>query len=242
MSVKLKPILGVNEFVGLTGQVYLPGVDGALTVDPKDVTGLLAQGCALFALKARKISLSSPLPADLVSIKAAATPANGAITIAAQPPQARKLQVRVILGTGGTTDVTAGTLTLVGTDTDGAAITEVVSLVTAGASATYKTKNAYSGLVSGTVAGYAANGSGTGNTLGLGVSNDFGCPTEQGGNVLDFAAVKVSKTVKVLGTSNVTTDDVASTAVVDPVARTIAPTTAPAASGLDDFEITYVYA
>ena len=43
---------------------------------------------------------SAPIAAELVSIKAAATPANGAITIAAQPDFPRKLQdLHCLIGT-----------------------------------------------------------------------------------------------------------------------------------------------
>lgn len=242
MSITLKAPLGTNEFVGRSGTVYVPAANGSLTVsDNSDVLGLLSQGCSLFATKIRKASFNSPLPADLISIKAAATPANGTIAIAAQPPQVRKLQVRIVLGTPGTTNITAGTLTLVYTDQDGNVINEVVQLNQFGAlSGTYLTKSACGLLTSGTVAGYAANGSGTGNTLGIGVSNDFAIPSEVG-TVLNFTLLKASKTTKVLGTSNITVDDVAATATVDTVARTVNPTTAPAANGLVDYEFTCAY-
>jgi len=193
MAIKMIAPAGVTGLVqGRSGLNYTIASDGTISnVNQLDVLPLIQAGFWQFSTVVEKVSLNSPLPADLISIKAAATPANGAITIAAQPPHARKLQIRVILGTGGTTDITAGTLTLVGIDQDGNAVTEVVSLVTAGASATYKSKYAYSSLTSGTVAAYAANGSGTGNTLGIGVSNDFGIPSCPG--VVDFAIVKATK-------------------------------------------------
>ena len=242
MNIKLLAPVGYpgSTVNGVTSATYTIGTDRTVTVDTRDCSALLAQGFTPYAVSTAKVSFSSPLPADLVSVKAAATPANGAITIAAQPVHSRKLQVRVVLGTPGTTDITAGTLTLVGTDQDGNAITEVISLVT-GASVTRTTANAFATLTSGTVAGYAANGSGTGNTLGIGVSNDFGIPTMQGGTTVNFSIIKVTKITKVLGTSNVAADDAAGSAVVDTVARTVAPTTAPAANGLVDYEIKYAY-
>lgn len=234
---------------GRSGLTYTVAADGTINnVNWQDVGPLLSAGWYFATVLTHKVSLNSPLPADLVSIKLAATPANGAISIAAQPPQARKLQVRTVLGTPGTTNITAGTLTLVGLDQDGNAITEVIDLTAGGAaSLTQTTKYAYASLTSGTVANYAASGSGTGNTLGIGASNAFGVPTVPGLNAtgqfggLNLACTKASKTTKVLGTSNVTADDVAATAVVDTVARTITPTTAPSASGLTDFELTYSF-
>jgi len=233
-----------NTVFGKSGTVYNVAADGSISnVSSTDVLGLAQLGFTLFGTNSVKISVNSPLPADLISIKAAATPANGTITIAAQPPQARKLQVRIVIGTPATTDITAGTLTLVGVDQDGNAITEVISLVAA-ASVTLKTTNAFAQLVSGTVAGYAADGSGTGNTLGIGLSNDFGIPTRVG--VVDFALLKASKitttiTGAVTGYAIAVADDVAATATVDAVARTVAPTTAPAALGMVSFEFTCAF-
>lgn len=236
-TVKLSVPAGAGgQIYGTDGVVYTVAADGSVVVDGSQVNTLLRAGFTYFHTEVRKVYISSPLPADLISIKAAATPANGAITIAAQPAHSRKLQIRVVIGTTTTTAITAGTLTLVGTDQDGNAITEVISLV-ANASVTLVSANAFASLTSGTVAAYAASGSGTGNTLGIGVSNDFGMPAAPAS--FDCLAVKVTKITKVLGTSNVAADDVAATAVVDATACTIAPTTAPAASGLIDYEFTY---
>ena len=221
-----------------SGTVYNVNANGIVNALFADIGFFVNLGFAPTTVGARKTSFDAPLPADLISIKAAATPANGTITIAAQPVHARKLQVRIVIGTTTTTAITAGTLTLVGTDQDGNAITEVISLIE-NASATIVSANAYASLTSGTVAAYAAAGSGTGNTLGIGVSNDFGCPTGQG--VSSFAGIKATKTTAVLGTSVTSADDVISTATIDAVARTINPTTAPAALGLINYEFSYSY-
>ena len=184
----------------------------------------------------------APLPADLVSIVAAVTPSNVALTIAAQPPQPRKFQVRVVIGTTTTTAITAGALTLVGFDQDNNAITEVISLI-ANASVTLKSAYAYNGLTSATVTGYTASGSGTGNTVGMGVSNDFGLPCGTG----KISQLTITKAVKIVTTvtggvtawSRAVSDDVASTATVDAVARTVSPTTAPGAAGINDYIFSY---
>ncbi len=195
----------------------------------------------------RKTVFLAPLPADLTTVVNAVTPSNVALTIAAQPPQARKLQIRIVIGTTTTTAITAGNLALVGVDQDGNAVTENISLIQ-NASATLKSANAYATLTSATVSGYAASGSGTGNTVGLGPSNDFGIPCGQG-PVGSFALVKATKNTRnVVGSgtavttwTNIVADDVASTATIDTAARTVAPTTAPAANGLVDYEFTCSY-
>lgn len=166
-------------------------------------------------------TMTAPLAADLIYIKAAATPANGAITIAHQPDYPRKFQVRVVLGTPGTTNITAGTLTLVGVNASGQTITEVISLVTA-VSVTLTTANAYAHLTSGTVANYAANGSGTGNTLGIGQATALGLSVPPG-----FTNLTVNKE----NTANA--DETVGT--VDTIAGTIVPTTVPTGSASYDF-------
>jgi hypothetical protein len=222
-----------------SGTTYAVSSTGLITgVQQADIKGFLNLGFVISQNLVNKISISSPLPADLISIVAAVTPSNAALTLAAQPPQARKLQYRVVIGTTTTTAITAGTLTVVGFDQDNNAITEVVSLIE-NASATIKSAYAWGQITSATVAAYAANGSGTGNTIGIGLSNDFGLHT--GAGPIGVAMVKSSKITKVLGTSNIAADDVASTGTLDAVARTFAPTTAPAANGLVDYEFTYSY-
>jgi hypothetical protein len=222
-----------------SGTTYAVSATGQITnVQQADIKGFLNLGFVVSQVQTGKISISSPLPADLISIVAAVTPSNAALTLAAQPPQPRKLQIRIVIGTTTTTAITAGTLTLVGTDVDGNAITEVISLIE-NASATVKSANSYSSLTSATVAGYVASGSGTGNTVGIGLSNDFGLPT--GAGPIGLAMVKSTKITKVLGTSNIAADDVASTGTLDTVARTFAPTTAPSANGLVDYEFSYTF-
>lgn len=247
MAIKMIAPAGIGGVVmGLSGTNYVPASDGTISnVSSFDVVPFLRGGFRLFSTLSHKAVIRAALTADLISIKAAATPVNGAVTIAAQPPQARKLQVRVVIGTPTTTAITAGTLALVGFDQDGAAVSETLSLVTT-SSATLKTANCYASLTSATVAGYAAAGSGTGNTLGIGVSNDFGVPTAPNGLSVDLACTKATKitttiTGAVTGLAFAAADDVASTTTVDATARTIAPTTAPDPNGLIDFEFTYTY-
>lgn len=239
MSIKMIAPAGVNGIVQGLGGNYTGASDGTISpVANSDVTPLLRAGWRFYSPCTDNFLIDSPVPADLTTTVNAVTPTNVALTIAAQPPQARKLQIRIVIGTTTTTAITAGTLTLVGGDQDGNAVSETISLIQ-NASATLKSAWAYATLTSATVSGYVASGSGTGNTVGLGPSNDFGVPTAPG--VVDFAIIKASKITKVLGTSNIAADDVASTATVDAVARTIAPTTTPASGGLVDYVFTYSY-
>jgi hypothetical protein len=195
----------------------------------------------------QKSNFLAALPADLISIVAAVTPSNVALTLVAQPPHSRKLQYRIVIGTTTTTRITAGTLTTIGFDQDGNALSEVVSLI-ANATKTIVSAHAWSSVTSTTVAAYAAAGSGTGNTIGIGLSNDFGVSTGLG-TVTGLVCVKATKNTRTVvgsGTAvttwtNAAADDVASTVTVDAVARTLAPTKAPDANGLVDYEFTYAY-
>lgn len=244
MSITMIAPAGLGGTVNGNGVNYTIGADGTITgVASQDVLALLRAGFRFVSGFMAKALFLAPLPADLVSIVAAITPANGALTIAAQPPHARKLQIRVVVGTTTTTAITAGILAIVGVDQDGNAVSESIAIACA-SSTTFKSKWAYSAITSFTLSNYAANGSGTGNTLGVGLSNDFGVPTAP--NVVDFALIKASKiiTTWVSGTpawSRAPTDDTASSATVDPVARTVAPTTAPGTAGINDYEFSCFY-
>ena len=194
-----------------------------------------------------KANFLAPLPADTTSstpvLVTQVTPSNVALTLAAQPPQSRKLLVQIIIGTSPTTAVTAGTCTLVGFDQDNNPVTEVVALACT-VSTVFKTKWAYSSIASATVAAYAASGSGTGNKIAIGQSNDFGIST--GAAVSNFARVKATKVITtvtgaVTGWARAVTDDNAAGATVDAVARTVAPTTAPGVAGINDYEFTVSY-
>jgi hypothetical protein len=151
----------------------------------------------------------------------------------------------VIIGTSTTTAITAGTCTLVYADQDGNPITDVLSLIMT-ATTVLKSSRACSKLTSATVAAYAAAGSGTGNTIAIGQTNDFGIACGQGA-VGNFAMVKCGKitstwtgggtTVTAIGV--VPSDDgVAGT--IDTAARTYAPTTAPSETSTAsiDYEFT----
>jgi hypothetical protein len=242
MSIKMiQPPGSSNQLVeGRSGTNYTVAADGTISaVNPNDVLNLLGAGWSLFNVQTLKININSSLPADLVSISAAAIATNRALTIAAQPAHARKLQIRQVIVTA----ITAGVLTLVGFDQDGNAITEVISLITA-ATQTLKSTNCFAKLTSATVSGLVGGGDGT---LGLGVSNDFGLPTE--GYIVDLAMVKATKVTwtftgngtAVTNITKVASDDAAASGTLDATARSFAPTTSPSATGLIDYEFNYDY-
>jgi len=217
--------------------------NGYVSAPSDDVEALMRAGFQPAFTAVIKSLFVAPLPADLTTVVNAVTPTNVALTIAAQPPQARKLQIRIVIGTTTTTAITAGNLALVGFDQDGNAVSENISLIE-NASATVKSKWAYSSLTSATVSGYVANGSGTGNTVGIGPSNDFGISTAPG--VANFALVKATKIITtvtgaVTAWARAVTDDTAASATVDTTARTVAPTTAPGTAGINDYEFTCSY-
>lgn len=195
--------------------------------DPSQLTNLINANLSAEAsfLKSGHVRYTTPAAADLTTIKAAATPANGTITIAAQPAYPRKFQVRIVIGTTTTTAITAGTLTLVGVNAQGQSVTEVISLVYA-TSTTVQTTNAYATLTSGTVANYAANGSGTGNTLGIGLGTALGLPLPAQWYQLTVYKANVDAVNETIGT-------------VDSQAGTIIPNTAANGSHSYDFWFSY---
>ncbi len=67
------------------GVTYTADALGQITAVASDARDLLNSGARYAMQETRKISISSPLPADLVSIVNAVTPSNVALTIAAQP-------------------------------------------------------------------------------------------------------------------------------------------------------------
>lgn len=203
------------------GASYSVGADGSVSVDSSLVGALLNAGYRYYDLETETQSWLAPAAPDLVSIKAAALPANGAATIAAQPDYPRKLQVRQV--DDGTHHITAGQLVLVGTDINGVAVTETISLITA-VSVTHKTTYAYGHLTSATVSGLAGNG-GT-NTLGIGVANDLQIQTPPGFQNLAVTKEWANGADETVGT-------------VDAVVGSIALTTAP--DGTKNFEIWYQF-
>lgn len=205
----------------------------ALLTGPQDPSQLNATVNAVInninanAGMANSARFTAPIAAELVSIKAAAVAAAGAITIAGQPDYPRKLQVRVVV----TTPITVGTLTLVGTDVHGNTVTEVVSLVQP-VTITIQTVNAYAHLTSGTVSTLTGGGDGT---LGIGVSAQLGLPCAPGSPITGgvTSGTNTGQTGGLNGFSVFKENDDnadATVGTVDAVAGTVSPTAAPNAT------------
>lgn len=101
---------------------------------------------------------------DPVTIVAAAVPSNGVKTIAAQPGKARKLTVTVA---DADSSVTEFWLTIVGTDRNGNAITEIYKLTVNGK--VYTTSNAFRTITS--ITGSALAGTTVGDTVAVTTAN-----------------------------------------------------------------------
>ena len=171
---------------------------------------------------------SAPIASELVSIVAAVTPSNVALTLAAQPDYPRKLNVRIVIGTTTTTAITAGSLVIIGVNQLGQTVTETISLITT-SSKTVITANAYATVTSATVSAYAASGSGTGNTIGIGVSTALGLTLPVGFNNLVVFKADVDAANETVGT-------------VDTTAGTIIPNTAANATHNYDYWYSYNFA
>jgi len=208
---------GVPGFIDRDGNKYAPNANGIFIIDSK--YAFEAQQAGLSRAFAEQCVILAPIAAELVSIKAAAIAANGAITIAAQPDCARKLQVRQVIVTA----ITGGLLTLTGVGINGQTLSEVLSLIAA-STQTLKTANAFLNLTAGVVSGLVGGGDGT---LGIGVAADLALPTQSGvnGGSMQVLKEKVGTTAEAIGT-------------IDTVAGTISPTSAP--DGTKNFTINYL--
>jgi hypothetical protein len=228
--------------------LMLADLDAVYRLNVAPYTRYVSNGTSLAAVsgavKTGSFTLRAPLPGDPETLYAADTPADGALTLLGQPIYARKLQIDIVIGTPATTDITDGTLTLIGTDIDGNTIGQVISLVT-DADVNIVTGYAFASLISATIADYAADGSGTGNTISIGDTNAFGMPTGQSAvysfDVLKISMAETTVTGAVTGWAVVATDDDVGSATVDATARTVIPDSLPVADGLRDFVITYSY-
>jgi hypothetical protein len=171
--------------------------------------------------RSNMVRYTNPIAAELVSIVADVSMANGAQTIAAQPDFPRKLQVRI---TDADSSVSAGIVTIVGTDASGNAVSEAVSLT--GGTATKKTANAFAKVTSATISGLA--GAAGADHISIGVAADLGLPGHANPASGSFAVHK----------ANVNNADEA-VGTVDATAGTISPTSAPNAARAYDFWFTY---
>lgn len=192
---------------------YGGGVGGSVTGTSAATTATVT--AIVFAGHVRYTNPATP---DLVSIVAALDPpANGAMTIAAQPVVPCKLQVRIVYA-----GTVTGSLVLVGVGARGQAVTQTIAL--AGGTRTVTTTDAYASLTSATLS--SVTGAASGDTVGIGQSSALGLPAAQGATLVAVHRASVDDVREAVGT-------------VDATAGTIVPTTAP--NGSRDFDFWYTY-
>lgn len=151
-----------------------------------------------------------------------------ALTLAAQPAYPCKLN---IFKTDGDSSC-AATLTIVGKGPDGAAVTEVVTMLAADGTHTYVTSNAFATITSATVSGLSGN---TGaDKIAIGQKSALGLPIPAGAtsvSVYKEGVAATSAAAPVNGTVG----------TVDTTARTVIPTTAPDGTKAFSFWFSYAY-
>lgn len=193
---------------------------GTLTVGT-NVNGVTVQNATTTVtgiVMARQVTFLGPAVADLVSVVAGVLPADGALTIIANSiDYARKLQVRITTGSA------AGTLTLVGTDQNGKALTQAIDISSSGGTRTVITDGAYATLTSATVSGINT----AAGTVSIGLGAALGLPTAQA-------------SVTAFGVNTENCDKVnEAVGTVDATAGTVVPTTA--ANGTHNYTFNYKF-
>lgn len=116
-----------------------------------------------------QVVLGQPVAADNDRIVVSATIANGAQTIAAQPDCPRNITITV---TDANASISAGTVTVVGTDSKGRSVQEVLTFPTLTLTGT----KIFASITSVTVSGLVGNG--VGDTIIVGVGNVIGLPND----------------------------------------------------------------
>ena len=109
--------------------------------------------------------LGLPIVATTDRVVADVLIANGALTVAAQPDLPRNLTVTM---TDADSGVTAGDVTVVGTDKDGNAVTEVFTVANAGGTQTLTGTKLFASVTSATAANFAGNAAGDNIKVGVG--------------------------------------------------------------------------
>jgi hypothetical protein len=207
-NVKMIAPVGMTGAVQGGGQSVQIANDRTVTVDGSSVPSLLAAGFRMYTVTSARQTISSPAPADKASVVASADIANGDMTLAAQPAQARKLQVEVSVAEKDKSSVTAGSLFIAGDDQDGASVSETIPLMQT-ETAVVKSKLAYSRVRTIRVSGYAA--ADKGNKISVGVAEDLAIHTAQ--NSSGFDVKKISRDGEEQSLDGMS---------FDPVARTVA--------------------
>jgi hypothetical protein len=213
----------VNAAHARDGTVFAPvGSAATFLADASYAAELINMGCTGPAtVSGRKVTFSIPPTADLISVKAAAAPANGPITIAAQPAQPCKLRVNIVVTSG---SITNGILTLVGTDQNGKSQSRAYSIVT-GVSAAFNTNECWMTLLPTTnISTLAFTGT---ITISIGQTSALGLPYDAAAALASLVVTK----------ENVDGLDDGPLFVVDTIAWSVIPHTAP--NGVHNYEVYY---
>lgn len=126
-TLQLPP--GVTQAYGKSGTLYVPDVNGRITVQSGDIVPLLDASLTGSQLVNQWYSTpTAPAVANATAQVASITMSNATLTVAAQPDISRPLQFKM---GAGTTPITAGVLTVSYTANDGSAQVDSFSLVSA---------------------------------------------------------------------------------------------------------------
>jgi hypothetical protein len=157
-------VLDINGTTGVAAFSHIP-----TTPDPVSPADAIPLATTTEQTLSGYVYYVAPITEELTSIKASAACANGPCAIAGQPDYPRCLAVRVLIAVN---PITAGIVTIVGVGPSGEAVSEAVSLITAG-NVTRYTNHAFATVTSATVSGLVG-GAGMGDNLGIGVSKKLG--------------------------------------------------------------------
>jgi hypothetical protein len=202
-----------------TGGADVLAIANATTTEGADATVTTATMVA--SRRNGMMVVVNPVAAVVDNIVGAALPADGAAVVAAQPDWPRKLQVDIV---DGDASISAGTLTIVGTDQNGAALTEAFTLT--GGTQNLVSAKAFASVTSATFSGMA--GAVGPDTVSVGVTADLGLIGQQIPAASGFVVylAYADNTRETVGT-------------VDATAGTISPTTAP--NGAHDYQFFYTF-
>ena len=176
---------------------YQAGSDGTVTVDSRDVPALLVMGMTYVAKRnVMYRTPSAPAVASAAVLIASLTLSNGSVTIAAQPDVMRQAQVVVTSASPGPT---AGTVSISYIGNDGVTTTDVISLITVGATpATHTLSKGVQFINSATIAGLVG---GTAPVwMELGTTSALSVPVDPGAQDVTFLSAQDDAGNQTLGT------------------------------------------
>lgn len=205
-------LTGLGSVVQGNFGTYVPGVSGVVNVDSRDSAALLAAGAVYVNFEFSSYGPIVAATATIARLVASATLANGAVAVANQPDVPR--QGRIVIFTG-TTNITAGTVSIPYVGNDGSQTTDTFSLVgTASTNITFFTSKGIVSLQTGTIAALAGGASGG---IQIDTTSAISVPVNPGTSLANVSFLK-----EVIETGNETVGTVSTVTLA-----TITPTTIP---------------